>query len=342
MIERIQKLGRGIHDLKSLRDHLQVAIEVEHCTIPPYLCALYSLHGTTNATAAYVLRSIVMEEMLHMSLAANVLNAVGGHPHIDKPDFVPEYPTKLPHSSGELVVHLSRFSQEALTTFLRIERPEEPHARPQPHHYDTLGQFYLAIEDGLKEVCAGDRHFVKDHSHQVTSEHYYGGGGALQPVTNLADAVAALQVIRTQGEGADEGMFDGDPGLFGRGKEYAHYFRFNELFHQRFYSRGDRPKSKPSGDPLPVGWKAIYPMRANPHASHYPEGSGVRHKMDEFNRAYSEFLRLMHQCFRGEQAKLIEATAGMYALKYCAIALMNMPSGDGSETAGPAFEYVPA
>jgi hypothetical protein len=39
---------------------------------------------------------VVIEEMLHMTIAANVLNAVGGHPAIDRPDFVPNYPEDLP------------------------------------------------------------------------------------------------------------------------------------------------------------------------------------------------------------------------------------------------------
>jgi len=34
---------RRIRTLEDLRGHLQIAIEVEHSTIPPYLCALYSI-----------------------------------------------------------------------------------------------------------------------------------------------------------------------------------------------------------------------------------------------------------------------------------------------------------
>jgi hypothetical protein len=42
------------------------------------------------------IKGVVIEEMLHMTIAANVLNAVGGHPAIDRPDFVPNYPEDLP------------------------------------------------------------------------------------------------------------------------------------------------------------------------------------------------------------------------------------------------------
>ena len=88
----------AIRDISGLRQHLQWAIEVEHATIPPYLFALYSIREGHNGEAIEILRSIFMEEMLHMTLAANILNAVGGTPRLDKPDFIPQYPTYLQDS----------------------------------------------------------------------------------------------------------------------------------------------------------------------------------------------------------------------------------------------------
>ena len=61
-----------------LREHLQWAIELEHPTLPPYLCALYSLDPEWNPAAVEVAASVFAEEMLHLALAANLLNAVGG------------------------------------------------------------------------------------------------------------------------------------------------------------------------------------------------------------------------------------------------------------------------
>src|ERR1700679_2159733 len=82
--------------VEGLRAALQNAIELEHSAIPPYLYALYSLKPGTNGELAEIIRSVVLEEMLHMSLACNVLNAVGGQPLIDSPKFIPDYPTHLP------------------------------------------------------------------------------------------------------------------------------------------------------------------------------------------------------------------------------------------------------
>ena len=73
----------AIRTVEDLREHLQWAIELEHSTLPPYLTALYSIKDGHNTEAAEVIQSVFLEEMLHMTLAANILNAVGGAPEID-------------------------------------------------------------------------------------------------------------------------------------------------------------------------------------------------------------------------------------------------------------------
>ena len=83
--------------LEDLREHLQWAIELEHSTLPPYLCALYSLDPERNPEAVEVVGSVFTEEMLHLTLAANILNAVGGRPRLDTPGMLPPHPRRLPH-----------------------------------------------------------------------------------------------------------------------------------------------------------------------------------------------------------------------------------------------------
>ena len=53
VIGSARPIGR-IDDVASLQEHLQCAIELEHTTLPPYLCALYSLDRERNAAAAEV------------------------------------------------------------------------------------------------------------------------------------------------------------------------------------------------------------------------------------------------------------------------------------------------
>jgi hypothetical protein len=100
--------------LDDLREHLQWAIELEHSTLPPYLCALYSIKPGTNPEAVGVITSVFIEEMLHMTLAANLLNAVGGAPKLDHAAFIPRFPTYLPHSANAFQVSLEPFSPAAI------------------------------------------------------------------------------------------------------------------------------------------------------------------------------------------------------------------------------------
>src|SRR5687768_12916112 len=69
-----------IRTVEDLREYLQVAMQLEHATIPPYLMALYTIRPGTNPDAVRILRVVAIEEMLHLTLAANLLNAVGGIP----------------------------------------------------------------------------------------------------------------------------------------------------------------------------------------------------------------------------------------------------------------------
>jgi hypothetical protein len=338
MLQRIRKLKFGIHTLHDLHEHLQVAMELEHATIPPYLCALYSIPDGANQEAARILKGVVLEEMLHLTLAANVLNATGGKPVLDHAGFIPHYPMKLPHSEGDFSVGLEKFSRAALDTFLKIERPAPLGARPEAEHYQTIGQFYAAIEDGLKKICEG-RKFTWHRRHQVTPERYYGAGGKVIVVSDLRTALRALQEIVEQGEGFKENRtcVHGDSGRLG------HYYRFQEIVRGRLYQAGDTPKSGPTGAKLAVNYERVFRMRPNPKADHYPEGGELREKANDFNRTYTRLLKTLDASFNGESALLMHSVGAMYDLKYRAVELLRIPLEAGSDdaSAGPPFEYTP-
>ena len=97
--------------LESLREHLQAALDVEHATIPPYFTAWISIKDTTNVEAAEIIRSVMLEEMLHLTLAANLLNAVGGRPSLTHQGFVPRYPHRMPFSGDRFEINIERFSK---------------------------------------------------------------------------------------------------------------------------------------------------------------------------------------------------------------------------------------
>jgi CDGSH-type Zn-finger protein len=336
----------AITTVDSLRRHLQWAIEIEHGTLPPYLCALYSIKEGYNEEAAEVVHSVFMEEMLHLTMAANLLNAVGGSPKLDTPSLLPRFPTYLPHSNRAFEVPLMKFSREAVDVFLKIERPGEHDGLPEDDKFETIGQFYEAIEVALKRLAGElgeEALFCGDPARQVTDELYYGGSGRIVTVTDLQSALAALEEIVEQGEGLQhQEVWDGDRDMFHpEREEVAHYFRFQEIYVGRRHAPGDTPQSGPTGEPFTVDWEAVHNMRPNPRSKDYPKGSEIRAQMDEFNHAYSGVLHLLDECFNGSPRLLAVATGAMYGLKEQAIELMKLPSGDGETTVGPSFEYVP-
>jgi hypothetical protein len=333
-----------ITTIESLREHLQWAIELEHATLPPYLCALYSLDPGRNPDAVQLVGSVFAEEMLHLALAANLLNAVGGSPRLDTPQLLAPHPRNLPHGDRSLTLSLVPFGPDALEMFLRIERPAPAGAQAEGDHYETIGQFYEAIEEGLRELCArlGEKEvFSGDPVRQVTTTHFRHSAGKLVAVDDLASALAALEEIVEQGEGMSGGeVWDGDQDVFHPGREeVAHFYRFTELKAGRRYQRGDTPKSGPTGDAIAVDFSGVRPMRPNPRLADHEPGHPVRVAQEEFNDAYCTLLYLLEDAFTGNQAALGAAVGSMYALKAQAEALMRMPDGDGT-VAGPTFEYV--
>ncbi|MFV2179516.1 ferritin-like domain-containing protein [Actinomadura sp. LOL_016] len=333
----------AIATLDDLREHLQWAIELEHATLPPYLCALYSLDPGRNPEAVEVVAGVFAEEMIHLALAANLLNAVGGRPRLDLPRILPPHPRPLPHGDRALELPLLPFGPEALDVFLRLERPAPPGAPAQADGYTTIGQFYAAIEDGLRRLCGGlgeQEVFSGDPARQLHVGHFRNTAGRLAAVTDLASALTALAEIVEQGEGMASGeVWDGDRDVHHPERdEVAHYFRFRELRAGRRYRRGDTPLSGPTGEAIGVDLDGVHPMRPNPRRAE--PGTAIHTAQEEFDRTYCAILHLLEQAFNGSPRLLAVATGTMYGLKAQAQALMRMPDGDGM-TAGPTFEYVP-
>jgi hypothetical protein len=334
--------------LDALREHIQIALELEHATIPPYLTALYSIKPGSNQRAVEVVTSVLVEEMLHMALAANVLNAVGGHPIVDDPRFTVQYPSPLPHSRASFLVALASFSPATLDVFTQIEKPKPSGAKAESDGYETIGQFYRAIENGLKYLCANlgeEAVFCGDPSRQITPDHlHFDGAQRVIAVHNLKSALFAIDEIEEQGEGLKhQAVWDGDRDMFHPERdEVAHYFRFVELQEGRNFVRGDTPQSGPSGKRFEIDFDAVHPVRSNCRIAHYDEGSEAHETAVRFNVAYFNMLRKLERAFHGEQAVLDEAISNMFEIRELAQTLMAMPSGDGVTNAAPTFEYVAA
>jgi hypothetical protein len=58
--------------------------------------------------------------MLHLSLAGNVLRAVGGMPKLYDPNIVPQYPLQMPGRIPPLELNLREMSKANLQTFVDV------------------------------------------------------------------------------------------------------------------------------------------------------------------------------------------------------------------------------
>ena len=321
---------------------LQQAIQLEHATIPPYLYALYSLDEDKNRAITDIIQSVVIEEMLHMTLVCNILNALGGNPVLDDPTFIPTYPGPLPGTvEDQLTVGLVPFSLDLVhDTFMVIEEPEDPLKFPAPAAVAaldqplTIGQFYRKIEKQIKDL--GDQAFFSIPRHQI--------GPDLMPeavvVVDVLTAVKAINTIVEQGEGTAQSPLEVD------GADYAHYYRFAEIYHGKRLIKN--PNAGPDtpfderyiyfGESVPFDQTGVFPVTTNPKVAAYPPNSAAQHACATFNYTYTNLLKTLHATFNGQPDQLNAAIGIMMSLKLQAKDMMSEINPDGMNV-GPSFEY---
>jgi hypothetical protein len=333
-------LRRG--DVHGVRAALQAAMELEHSVIPPYLYALYSLVPGGNEAAAGIIRSVVNEEMVHLTLAANILNAVGGRPVLASPLVLPRYPGPLPGTVDDgLIVGLAPFSIALVQDiFMRIEQPERSldfgAADTAAGGPLTIGQFYRRIRTTL--VALGEAAFTGRRHHQVTTDLL---PGAIA-VTGVASACQAIDTIIDQGEGTLTSPLEVV------GTDVAHYYRFAEIVHGRRLIRNPAagPKAPPdqrylyAGTPVPVNPAAVRRAPLNPKTAAYPVGSPARHACKAFNYTYTSLLKTLHATFNGTPGELKPAIGLMSSLQQQATDMMTGRAAGGT-CVGPTFEWQP-
>lgn len=329
---------------EDLQRLLLSAIRLEHAIIPPYLTAAYSLPFGTNTRIRNAITAVAEEEMLHMAILTNLLNAVGGRPEFDRPDFVPAYPGTLPMNiGGGLVVGLKRFSKELnREVFMEIEEPENPLNFPGltegagMSEFATIGEFYRAL---IGRVTAlGDAVFTGDPARQVFGNAAGFPPGRLFPIADAATAALALRQVVREGEGTEKLPTD-EQG------EKAHYYLFSEI------DRGRQLKEDAAvpegfsytGAPMPFAAGQVLNVPDNPRAEDYPAGSAARAAVDEFNRTYSDMLRSMQRTFDGDPGHVSVLLSKMGRLRLAASNVLGKtdPNHPGKRL-GLTFQFVPA
>src|ERR1700758_2904619 len=99
-----------LQSLEDVRATLQTAVGVEFGTLPPYLYALYSIRHATNVQAYQLIRSVALQEMVHMCLVCNMLNALGGNPKVHPQTYPAPLPGDIGPDGTPLTLHLYPFS----------------------------------------------------------------------------------------------------------------------------------------------------------------------------------------------------------------------------------------
>src|SRR5918992_483650 len=339
------------------------ASEIEHMLMLEYLFAALSLktdaseglaEGQLEAVRRWegLILEVATQEMLHLALWSNLLTAIGGAPHFDRPNF--QQPVEYYPPGFQLA--LLPFSEQALGNFVFNERPEGmEYDAPElalaretmlspitgvvvPHEpqFTTQGYLYRAIEQGFEHLVEkyGERRvFIGPPEAQATQRYFW--WPELVPVTDLASALAAIDTIVEQGEGA-------------RGDRHeAHFGKFLRVLVEYFEFKERDPNFEPAR-PVMAAW--VRPpggtILPNPTLISDPTTAGVA---DLFNASYEVMLQMLVRFFahteetEEELQTLSDTTVSAMSLliKPLGQLLTTLPVGAEfpGKTAGPNFEF---
>ncbi|MFI5551826.1 ferritin-like protein [Streptomyces sp. NPDC051738] len=315
--------GRGV---EWLRSSLQLAVGLELATIPPYLCGWWSVKDR-GSEVARMIRRIVGDEMFHLSIACNLLVAVGGRPQIKAA--APVFPGPLPGGVRAGVnVYLAGLSKAYVRdVMMAIEAPEEPLTRGAQTS-PTVGEFYAAIQEAFQTVRP------ELSVRGQVSEHV--GGDDLRPIENLDHVERAIEIIREQGEGTSSSPADPY-----EDDERAHYYAFGEIYHGRELRETEEGWRYVGG---PVPFPDVRPMAPVPVGGWpTPQDDHVRGLLHRFDATYSTVLDTLDSAWAGGGHRALNAAEhAMRGLERPAVELMEtpLPYAPG-HTYGPQFRALP-
>ena len=337
------------------------AAELEHGIMCQYLYAAFSLkqsedEGLSAAEAQAVQRwrkrisHVATQEMLHLSLVQNLLSAIGGAPHLSRPNF-PQPATAYPAG-----VHLALlpFGEAALQHFMFLERPEgmdlddaagmaafgraAPAMQageivPRSQDFKTVGHLYRSIEAGFAHLAGtyGERRlFVGPPRAQATAQYFT--WSELVAVTDLESAQRAIDEILDQGEGPRGNWRD------------AHFGQFVAILDEYLELR----EADPAFDPVrPVVTVNVRPSERDAGVPLVTDAL-TRQVMDLFNVSYEILLLALQRFFAhteetdAQLTALADATVALMfrALKPLGDLVTTLPAGPDypARTAGPSFE----
>ena len=303
-VARVTAPNIRVEHRESLAFALSEAAELEHGLLCCYLYTAFSIgprcerrHGAEQAAAIARWRAeitdIARDEMIHLALVSNLLNAIGAAPHFMRPNF----PVASGYHPAGIVVSLAPFCLSTIQHFVYLERPEDvieregegfarrPYTRiGQAGRLVPSGQDYATQGDLYRWIRAGFAHLVELHGEaqvlcgdprlQVTSAQI--GLPGVTAVTDLASAERALDTIVTQGEGAPR-----CPG-------HSHFSRFSAIRRELEQVLAADPAFAPAAG---VAYNPVMRPPANPEGLVWIDAEPAASVLDVANAIYAFTLR---------------------------------------------------
>lgn len=300
----------GKRDLAWIKQALQTAIELECTTLPLYLAALFSLE-VQNYPAYNAIRAVVMEEMVHMAINANMLAGLGGSPRIRSIQFT--FPGKgLPGGAEpDLEVVLAQLSKRQLKNFMRLETPEFLLRQAYRNEtYPTIAVFYSGIRDAIRHNADAVRAAVKagGPANQVGDDIGFKTIQRSSLVDPVDQLLSGIEEILEQGEGSSsDSLFAGK----GFEDEASHYCRFAEIYYGANYEDPTPPRDlTPETEPhffcgRPIPWPIVVNTLAVPADGYArilaqdPEVAAVTTDLEAFDAAFSSILAALDAVWNG-------------------------------------------
>lgn len=325
-------------DLDWLKAALQTVVHLEFATIPPYLCAMWSIKSGEGRAYDH-LREVVMEEMLHLGFTCNMLTTIDETPRLF-PDAAPSYPTKLPGGvRPNLTVPLRGLTRDGIKdVFMEIEKPQHDISGTDStdENDPTIGNFYDAILGAFTalptDTVIGERQLGKkiDIRENVTA--------TLFRIESITDVMKAIKVIKEQGEGTSPSPFESSKEI---AYDLAHYFRFAEL----------HTGKELVPDPMTGGIEFTgndIPFPDTPPMAEVPPGGdqnapdNVAAKLLEFDQTYTNMLKQLQGAWENGSLSNLNASIydSMLRLTDLAAEIMTIEITPGGPTYGPCFRIA--
>jgi CDGSH-type Zn-finger protein/uncharacterized Fe-S cluster protein YjdI len=339
---------------------LYEAAELEHNLMCTYLYAAASLkdgegEGLSAAEAPVVqgwrqvLLGVAIEEMGHLAAVWNITSALGASPRIGRANF-PLDPGYLP---AGITVRLAPFNAETLQHFVFLERPhgseecegagfacerlyvrgtDRPHLTPMGRDYDTVGDFYHKLGEGLRTFV--DRYgeataFDGDPALQLSPEEVNLPGA--KHVICLKTALAAFNAIVEQGEGAP------------RDSVNSHFQKFVGIRSQLRELREKNPAFAPA---FPAATNPVLRRPPRPEGRVWIEDAQAFATVDLANACYALMLRLLAYTYllRGpsaEKSLTVDLAIGlMQAVMPLAQHAARLPAGPSNPHCNAGMSFI--